>query len=191
MPLNDQNEGGSSPTIATGQCGYVFVDPSEDPDLAIALQIAIVENRSREAAEDTAGKQQEAVSTHPTASQPKDEDILARAYLYICIRKKKESGLTNVTEDEQIEYAMKMTMQTSGDPVETVKDENMEVDKFFYEATTIKKETELKSGAYSEAVDDQQFLHSVLESITGDDAKSEGVWQAMEALTGTLTRTNL
>ena len=96
-----------------------------------------------------------------------------------------------MTEDEQIEYAMKMTMQTSGDPVETVKDENMEVDKFFYEATTIKKETELKSEAYSEAVNDQQFLHSVLESITGDDAKSEGGRQAMEALTGTLTRTNL
>ena len=74
-----QNEGSSAPTIATVGGGFVFADPSEDQELAMVLRISIVENRARQAAEDTAGTQQEVASTHPIANLPKDEEMLAHA----------------------------------------------------------------------------------------------------------------
>jgi len=185
-----QNEGSAVPTIATGGGGFEFgVDPSEDPELAMALRISMEENRARQAAEDTAGTKEEAASTEPIANQPEDEEMLARALaLSNTSDKKQEADLAAMTEEEQIEYAMKMSMQTSDDPEESVKDEKMEVDQPSDDATKVKTEKEPKSEDYSEVVNDPQFLQSVLESLPGVDAQSDEVRQAMEALTGAVKK---
>ena len=96
----------------------------------------------------------------------------------------KEPGLIATTEYKQIEYAMKMSMQTSYDPVSTVKDEKMEVDQSRHDATKIKSETDPQSKNPLEVMKEQQFLQSVLESLPGVDTESEGVSKAMDALTG-------
>ena len=178
------NEGNSAPTIATGGAGMVFADPTKDPELAMDLFISIVENRDRQAAEDIAGTLQEAAITLSIASQPKDEEILARVWLCEIQKKNEETGLTAMTKEEQIEYDMKMSTQTSYDQEENVKDDNMEVDQACQDATTIKTETGSKNENYLNVVNEQTFLQSVIESLPGVDAQS-GVRQAIEAITGT------
>jgi len=185
-----QNEGSSVPSIATGGGGFEFgVDPSEDPELAMALRISMEENRARQAAEDTADTKEEPASTQPIANQPEDEEMLARALaMSNTSDKKQEADLAAMTEEEQIEYAMKMSMQTSDDPEESLKEEKMDVDKPGDDATKVKTENESKSEDYSEVVNDPQFLQSVLESLPGVDAQSDEVRQAMEVLTGAVKK---
>merc|ERR1712002_1209257 len=86
-------------------------------------------------------------------------------------------------EDEQILYAMRMSMQddtsastpggatTSGSGADT--SEKMEVD----EQTVEKAEDD-----YSEAMNDPAFLQSVLESLPGVDPQSDAVRQAVGAM---------
>lgn len=65
-----ENEGSSSPSIATDGVGFELgVDCSEDQELAMAIRISLEECRARQAAEDTAGTQHETTSTQPIAIQ--------------------------------------------------------------------------------------------------------------------------
>lgn len=67
------------------------------------------------------------------ANQPEDEGMLARALaMSNTSEKKQDSDLATMTEKEQTEYAMKMSMQTSNEPKEAVKEEKMEVSKSRY-----------------------------------------------------------
>merc|ERR1712218_286438 len=81
-----------------------------------------------------------------------------------------------MTEDEQIAYAMRMSMQEEAGAAATAGGaEKMEVD----EQSGDKADED-----YSEAMNDPAFLQSVLESLPGVDPQSEAVRQAMGALTG-------
>ena len=92
--------------------------------------------------------------------------------------------------EEQIEYAMKMSIQASYDQSETVKDEKMEVYQSCHDPTKIKTKADTKCEDYLEDVNDLHFLQSVLESLPRVDAQSEGVRQAIEDITGTVTKKN-
>jgi len=77
-----------------------------------------------------------------------------------------------MTEEEQIAYAMQMSMAAGGD-------EAMET-----EASEGKDDKEAdKDDDYSEVISDPEFLQSVLESLPGVDPQSEAIRSAMGALT--------
>ena len=74
-----------------------------------------------------------------------------------------------MTEEEQIAYAMRMSMQQDDPaPGSSSKEEAMDVD-------------ESKEG---EDMNDPAYLQSVLENLPGVDPQSEAVKQAMSAVTG-------
>merc|ERR1712183_669750 len=78
----------------------------------------------------------------------------------------KERGLGSMTEEEQIAYAMQMSMADAEKPEESAKAESMDVDD---------KED------YSEVMNDPAFLQSVLQNLPGDP-QSEAVRNAMGAV---------
>merc|ERR1711994_902188 len=94
-----------------------------------------------------------------------------------------EPNLAAMTEEEQIEYAMRMSMQENDTTEGAAKEEKMDVDDT--PAKTGSKSTD-EGGEedYSEVMNDPEFLQSVLESLPGVDPQSEAMRQAMGALTG-------
>lgn len=109
-----------------GGSGFEFgVDPNEDPELALALRVSMEEQRLRQ--EEEARRAREASSadgakTAPIKEEPSEEAMLERA-----LAMSMEQGgdatpvgqsqhqpvvdFANMTEDEQIAFAMQMSMQ--------------------------------------------------------------------------------
>merc|ERR1711879_892796 len=81
------------------------------------------------------------------------------------------ADLGAMTEEEQIAYAMRMSMQEEAGPSKKEEGEAMDVD-------------ESKKEDYSEAMNDPAFLQNVLENLPGVDPQSEAVKSAMGAVTG-------
>jgi len=198
-----QGEDGAGAVIASGGGGFEFgVDPNEDPELALALRVSMEENRARQAREEAAAGSatMDTSTVEPgtasTVPAPEDEAMLARA-LEMSMEPGEpkssantgaaaEPNLAAMTEEEQIEYAMRMSMQESDTAEGTSKDEKMDVDEpSTKEGSSNPAQTE--EGAeedYSEVMNDPEFLQSVLESLPGVDTQSEAMRQAMGALTG-------
>jgi len=189
-----QGEDGSG-ALPTGS-GYEFgVDPNEDPELALALRVSMEEQRARQEAENTAsggaqagegeGAQAPAAGAGEavTASATEEDDpVLARA-LAMSVGESAaasaEPDLSAMTEDEQIAYAMRMSMQAeegSSGP-SGASEEKMDVDE-------PSGSSDKKDDDYSEAMNDPAFLQSVLESLPGVDPQSDAVRQAVGAMSG-------
>ena len=154
-----QSEDGSGPTPGTG---FEFgVDPNEDPELALALRVSMEEQRARQEAQ-TGGEKKEpdtpaastaAAATESSSTGGDDEKLLQRA-LEMSMAEGGESApepdLASMTEEEQIAYAMRMSMQDSEKPssaAAAADDSKMDVDE--------KKEEEED---YSEVMNDPAFL---------------------------------
>jgi len=78
--------------------------------------------------------------------------------------------LSSMTEEEQIAYAMQMSMadaENAEETEETPKTESMDVDE--------------KDEDYSEVMNDPAFLQSVLQNLPGVDPQSEAVRNAVGA----------
>merc|ERR1711981_712348 len=97
-----------------------------------------------------------------------------------------EPNLAAMTEEEQIEYAMRMSMQESDTTEGTAKEEKMDVDESSTKEGSSKPAQTDDGGEedYSEVMNDPEFLQSVPESLPGVDTQSEAMRQAMGALTG-------
>merc|ERR1712117_303609 len=81
-----------------------------------------------------------------------------------------------MTEDEQIAYAMRMSMQEDAStPTGGDSEEKMDID----EQSQDKNEDD-----YSKAMNVPAFLQSVLESLPGVDPQSDAVRQAVGAMSG-------
>ncbi|RZC10191.1 26S proteasome non-ATPase regulatory subunit 4 [Asbolus verrucosus] len=164
-----------------GASGFEFgVDPNEDPELALALRVSMEEQRQRQ--EDEARRAKEAssveggVKTSPIKEEPSEEAMLERA-LAMSMEEDVEAVNTgvpttvdfaNMTEDEQIAFAMQMSMQDAQESSSSAKkDEPMEVE---------------GDEDYSEVMNDPAFLQSVLENLPGVDPQSEAIRQAVGSL---------
>merc|ERR1711942_664863 len=81
-----------------------------------------------------------------------------------------------MTEDEQIAYAMRMSMQPGeeDDDMETVGESS---------ATVAAAAAPDKDDDYSDVMTDPDFLHDVLTSLPGVDPQSDAIRQAVESLT--------
>jgi len=188
-----QGEDGSG-AVPAGS-GFEFgVDPNEDPELALALRVSMEEQRARQEAESTtaggAGSGEAPVaSSEATAAagvaEAEDDPVLARALAMSvggsasssaapAASASAEPDLSAMTEDEQIAYAMRMSMQEDAStPTGGDSEDKMEVD----EPSQDKNEDD-----YSEAMNDPAFLQSVLESLPGVDPQSDAVRQAVGAM---------
>jgi len=190
-----QGEDGSG-AVPAGS-GFEFgVDPNEDPELALALRVSMEEQRARQEAEGGApagagGGEAPAADAAPTAmagADAEDDPVLARALAMsvggsgassaapaaAASASGAEPDLSSMTEDEQIAYAMRMSMQEDAStPTGGDSEEKMDID----EQSQDKNEDD-----YSEAMNDPAFLQSVLESLPGVDPQSDAVRQAVGAM---------
>nr|BAF75714.1 antisecretory factor-like protein [Pinctada fucata] len=172
--------------------GFEFgVDPNEDPELALALRVSMEEQRARQ--EDEA-KKATLASTTESGAQPTeaggnpDEAMLEQA-LAMSVQPDFGEQTTpsvpdfgSMTEEEQIAYAMQMSLANSGANTEDNTPAPMEVEdnKTPEPAKEEKKSTDED---YSDVMNDPDFLQSVLENLPGVDPQSEAIQNAMSSLT--------
>nr|CAG4641812.1 EOG090X08NC [Eurycercus lamellatus] len=185
-----QGEDGTG-AVGLGAGGFEFVDPNEDPELALALRVSMEEQRQRQ--EDEARRSGAVPATEATAAAPaggistgapasNEDAMLERALL---MSMDQPSGNTTaapvaappttvypdfatMTEEEQIAYAMQMSMQ------EALKSEP--------EAMEVEPPATGASDDYDEVMNDPAFLQSVLETLPGVDPSSDAVQSAVDAL---------
>lgn len=166
-----------------GGAGFEFgVDPNEDPELALALRVSMEEQRQRQEEEqrraqgssaETGGAQEGTSSGGAAvASQPNSEEALLERALALSTDDAMPD-FANMTEEEQIAFAMQMSMQDAqqetpiSQPAKRQKKDEtpMEVDEDINEVIT-----------------DPEFLQSVLENLPGVDPHSEAIRDAVGSL---------
>lgn len=168
-------EGGSIAT--TGGDFDMGFDPNIDPELALALRVSLEEQRHRQ--EEKARKEKN--TTQETKSAPAtaggltggDDDEMLRAALEMSMEQGggappstapvRRTDISAMTEDEQIAYALQMSMQTT--PETSVPVTPMQIDDQAERMET-----------------DAEFLETVLASLPGVDPDSDVVRQAMEEM---------
>lgn len=182
-PIVQGEDGSGGVAAAGGGGGFEFgVDPNDDPELALALRVSMDEQRARQQAENPGEAAAPADGAAPAAAAAPDatneEALLQRALAMSMdttegdevtqpVARAPSRDLASMTEEEQIAYAMQMSMaDIPGD--EPVKEESMDVDD--------------KDADYSEVMNDPAFLQSVLQNLPGVDPQSDAVRSAMGAI---------
>ncbi|CAL1285281.1 unnamed protein product [Larinioides sclopetarius] len=175
-----QGEDGSG-AVGIGGMGFEFgVDPNEDPELALALRVSMEEQRQRqeeEARRNVSATTNEQQTGQPAADGSNEEAMLEQA---VAMSLATESNTTTaspavpdfsaMTEEEQIAYAMQMSLQqTQGSDDET--SVPMETDD--------KDQSKEEEEDLREVMDDPEFLQSVLRNLPGVDPQSEVVRNAV------------
>ncbi|KAK6621585.1 proteasome regulatory particle base subunit rpn10 [Polyplax serrata] len=158
-----------------GGSGFEFgVDPNEDPELALALRVSMEEQRQRqeeEARRNQTGAPQARERPPPIEEAPNEEVMLKRA-LAMSMETEETSpapvpDFENMTEEEQIIFAMQMSMQDAKEDEEKggkKDDTSMEVD---------------GEGDLAEVMKDPEFIASVLETLPGVDPNDPNVRQLL------------
>ncbi|KAJ6652705.1 hypothetical protein lerEdw1_011147 [Lerista edwardsae] len=168
-------EGGAM--LGLGASDFEFgVDPSADPELALALRVSMEEQRQRQEEE---ARRAAAVSAAEAGIPSTGGDDSDDALLKMTISQQ-EFGrpglpdLSTMTEEEQIAYAMQMSLQGS----EFGQGESAEVDS---SADMDTSEPAKEEDDY-DVMQDPEFLQSVLENLPGVDPNNEAIRNAMGSL---------
>merc|ERR1711892_515261 len=154
--------------------GFEFgVNPDDDPELALALRVSMEEQRARQVAEGGAVEAPAGDETQGASENESSEEALLQRALAMSMDTgdtgdTQERDLASMTEEEQIAFAMQMSMADSDTVADSSKSESMDVD--------------TKEEDYSEAMNDPAFLQSVLQNLPGVDPQSEAVRNAMGAM---------
>ncbi|XP_034136785.1 26S proteasome non-ATPase regulatory subunit 4 [Drosophila guanche] len=177
-----------------GLGGNVFefgVDPNEDPELALALRVSMEEQRQRQESDQRranadstapAGADATATSGQPIAesgagnAEANTEEAMLQRALALSTETPEDNlpDFANMTEEEQIAFAMQMSMQDAPDDSVTQQAKRPKTD----EANAPMDVDE----DYSEVIGDPAFLQSVLENLPGVDPQSEAVRDAVGSL---------
>uniref|UniRef100_A0A1A7YMQ8 26S proteasome non-ATPase regulatory subunit 4 n=1 Tax=Iconisemion striatum TaxID=60296 RepID=A0A1A7YMQ8_9TELE len=166
-------EGGA--VLGLGASDFEFgVDPSADPELALALRVSMEEQRQRQ--EDEARRAAVASAAEANISSPvadeSDDALLKVSVPHTDSATPALPDFSRMTEDEQIAYALQMSMQGSGaDFVAEDMDTGGDVDS-----------TEAKDEEDYDVMQDPEFLQSVLENLPGVDPNNEAIRNAMGSL---------
>ncbi|XP_075223389.1 regulatory particle non-ATPase 10 isoform X2 [Lycorma delicatula] len=186
-----------------GTSGFEFgVDPNEDPELALALRVSMEEQRQRQEQEARKATTTDKESSRPeTIKEAPSEEMLLERALAMSMEGQEETPATTgtktsggqpdfaqMTEEEQIAFAMQMSMQDSqpssasagtsaavSGSAGTSANESEKKDKE-------KEATPMEVEDYGEVMNDPAFLQSVLENLPGVDPQSEAVRQAVTSL---------
>lgn len=179
-----------------GGAGFEFgVDPNEDPELALALRVSMEEQRQRQEDEqrraladsgavggtatdnggtDAAKKTESAGVTVMDEDESNSEEAMLQRALALSTETPEDNmpDFANMTEEEQIAFAMQMSMQDAdGSAARQAKRPKTE------EAAPMEIDED-----YSEVIADPAFLQSVLENLPGVDPQSEAVRDAVGSL---------
>ncbi|VDO03289.1 unnamed protein product [Rodentolepis nana] len=211
--------GGEDGAGAIGLSGFdaeFGMDAIDDPDLLYALRVSMEEHHQAQERQATAESSTQPSTVLPQAAGTSEEDLLRQA-LALSVQdvggpsentiESNEVDVANMTEDQQIAYAIHMSMQTHKSEVapavkpepETVESfallikplkflqqkdnggvQSMEVDDVPPASTSVQHEQTPKS---SSVECDPEFLQSVLQYLPGVDPQNEEVRQAIESLT--------
>ncbi|XP_064836714.1 26S proteasome non-ATPase regulatory subunit 4-like isoform X1 [Oncorhynchus masou masou] len=159
-------EGGSM--MGLGASDFEFgVDPSADPELALALRVSMEEQRQRQ--EEEARQVAVASAADVTTADSKESEESEEALLKMSVSQPEMGGaavlpdFSNMTEEEQIAYAMRMSLagEEYGDAMDT---------------ETAKEEDDY------DVMQDPEFLQSVLQNLPGVDPNNEAIRNAMGSL---------
>lgn len=179
--------------------GFEFgIDPNEDPELALALRVSMEEQRARQ--EDEARKAVAASASEAGVTVQKmddtDEDLLLKQALEMSMQPtasddEQTSGpslatrdFSMMSEDEQVAYAMQMSMDPTSIGSETVTSQMDTDDADKSKNDDDEDEDDDDDDDLSDVMNDPAFLQSVLESLPGVDPNSEEIRNAMGQLTG-------
>ncbi|ODM96963.1 26S proteasome non-ATPase regulatory subunit 4 [Orchesella cincta] len=118
-PIMQSEDGAPIPGIGGG--GYDFgIDPNDDPELALALRVSMEEQRARQEAEAKANNPAAVSEEAATTEDQMLEQALAMSMGTGGASSSRGAGtrvepdFNNMTEEEQIAYAMQMSMADSG-----------------------------------------------------------------------------
>ncbi|XP_075965011.1 26S proteasome non-ATPase regulatory subunit 4-like [Anarhichas minor] len=159
-------EGGA--VLGLGAGDFEFgVDPSADPELALALRVSMEEQRQRQEDESrrAAVTSTEAGIASPAADES-DDALLKMSVPQTESATPALPDFSRMTEDEQIAYALQMSMQGEGaEDMDTGADTSKAKDEEDYDV-----------------MQDPEFLQSVLENLPGVDPNNEAIRSAMGSL---------
>ncbi|KAG0426734.1 hypothetical protein HPB47_026160 [Ixodes persulcatus] len=194
-----QGEDGTG-AIGLGAAGFEFgVDPNEDPELALALRVSMEEQRQRQ--EDEARRVASAKEvTAPKAEGGSTEEELLERALAMSLDPEPVApasvlpDFATMSEEEQIAYAMQMSLQQAQgagageaeEPMETEEQPPKEVRAAGRAGRVLPSRTDAAvRGAQEECepIRDPAFLLGVLGSLPGVDPHSEAVRRALGSLT--------
>ncbi|XP_030604987.1 26S proteasome non-ATPase regulatory subunit 4-like [Archocentrus centrarchus] len=166
-------EGGAM--LGLGASDFEFgVDPSADPELALALRVSMEEQRQRqedEARRAAVASAAEAGIASPATDESEDA-LLKMSVSHTDSATPALPDFSRMTEDEQIAYALQMSMQGAGaDFGAEDMDTGADMDS-----------SEAKDEEDYDVMQDPEFLQSVLENLPGVDPNNEAIRNAMGSL---------
>lgn len=190
-----QGEDGSG-GAGLGGSGFEFgVDPNEDPELALALRVSMEEQRQRqqEEARRTQTTETPSATAPPTSHEVSSDEAMLERALAMSIEESappaaapaaaaasaapQEPDFSAMTEDEQIAFALRMSMQ---DVVATPSSSSSGSEEKKEEPSKAKPKDEEMEVDYSN-VTDTDFLKSVLERLPGVDPQNPEVQEALKS----------
>ncbi|XP_040482699.1 26S proteasome non-ATPase regulatory subunit 4 isoform X3 [Ursus maritimus] len=168
-------EGGAM--LGLGASDFEFgVDPSADPELALALRVSMEEQRQRQEEEARrAAAASAAEAGIATAGAEDSDDALLK--MTISQQEFGRTGLpdlSSMTEEEQIAYAMQMSLQGA----EFGQAESADIDA----SSAMDTSEPAKEEDDYDVMQDPEFLQSVLENLPGVDPNNEAIRNAMGSL---------
>ncbi|KAM6039537.1 26S proteasome non-ATPase regulatory subunit 4 isoform 2-T2 [Chlamydotis macqueenii] len=168
-------EGGAM--LGLGASDFEFgVDPSADPELALALRVSMEEQRQRqeEEARRAAAASAAEAGIAGTGGDDSDDALLKMTITQQEFGRAGLPDLSSMTEEEQIAYAMQMSLQGA----EFAQAEAAEVDS----STAMDTSEPTKEEDDYDVMQDPEFLQSVLENLPGVDPNNEAIRNAMGSL---------
>ncbi|KPP74228.1 hypothetical protein Z043_106626 [Scleropages formosus] len=168
-------EGGAM--LGLGTSDFEFgVDPSADPELALALRVSMEEQRQRqeEEARRTAAASVVESGISAPSGDDQDEPLLKMSMSQPEVDASMLPDFSSMTEEEQIAYAMQMSLQGA----EYSGTESIDLDRGAPMDTgeAVKEEDDY------DVMQDPEFLQSVLENLPGVDPNNEAIRNAMGSL---------
>jgi len=157
-----RGEDGASMAMVGNGGGFEFgIDPEEDPELALALRVSLEEQRQRQRQQE--GNEEEPAQNNneaAAAAVPMEQEGSAPA-----APAPQAMDPAGMTEEEQLQWALRMSMAESAEPVNAneggsssagnAKDESMEVDE-----------------SVGQLMDDPELLQQIVNNMSNEDAKS-------------------
>ncbi|NXD59973.1 PSMD4 ATPase, partial [Corvus moneduloides] len=168
-------EGGAM--LGLGASDFEFgVDPSADPELALALRVSMEEQRQRQEEEARRAAAASAAEAGIAAARGDESDdaLLKMTIGQPDFGRAGLPDLSSMTEEEQIAYAMQMSLQGA----EFAQAEAAEVDS----GTAMDTSEPAKEEDDYDVMQDPEFLQSVLENLPGVDPNNEAIRNAMGSL---------
>jgi 26S proteasome regulatory subunit N10 len=179
-----QSEDGA-PIGGMGGGGFDFgIDPNDDPELALALRVSMEEQRARQEAEARA-QQVESTSEGPSNEEQMLETALRMSIMNheqgatasggaAAVEARGAPDFSSMSEEEQIAYAMQMSIQDSGMPSDAKPADTQPADTASVKTEPVESmEVDTEGEAAPADMEGKDHLKDILEGLPDFDIKKE------------------